>query len=338
MTSPTPQPGTAPSTGNSAGAQALAASGINLPDVSSSTKSQFGLGAVAGTPVQVGGLFPVVGKDGKAITPGKDGTYTAEQVMQAFANASPSTIAQIQHQLILGGFYGSSSYTPNYGILNADDLKAFANATTVAAQTGGNLNEYLNRQAKFGEYQGVAAAVAQNGGKPRTIQKADPLQLSSLIEKEFQSLTGRKPTDAERSGFVAAYNAAYTQIQNSNYDSAAAAAGNAATVPSYSSAPPDYLTPHPADTHGGLAGFIGQAVNGTVDAANSLLAGQDMQNLQAEPQVPTQAGAGTVTQQDFDPAAFAEQYVREHATGETDAHDVASQFSNFLQIVQKGVG
>lgn len=318
MTTPTPAPHP---TGNSAGAQALAASGITLPDLASG-KSQFGLGAISGTQVQVGGLFPVVGKDGKAITPAAGGTYTAEQIVQAFASASPSTIAQIQHMLILGGFYGSSSYTPNYGVLNKEDLDAFTKATTVAAQTGGNLAEYLTRQAKFGEYQGVAAAINANGGKPRTIEKADPLALSSMIEKEFQTLTGRKPTDAERAGFIAAYNTVFETMQNSNYDSAEAAQGSGQTVDSnYSSAP--------------VTGFDPNKIG--PDRAGELNAMLDQSNLMAEPQIVPGQAPGVSVQQDWDPQSFAENYVRTHATGETDAHDVAGQFSNFLTLL-KGIG
>jgi hypothetical protein len=335
MTTPTPQAGPKPNTGNSAGAQALAASGITLPDLASG-KSQFGLGTLSSAPVQVGGLFPVVGKDGAPVTPGQGGTYTAEQIVQSFASASPSTIAQIQHMLILGGFYGSSSYTPNYGVLNKEDLDAFTKATTVAAQTGGSLAEYLTRQAKFGEYQGVAAAMNLNGGKPRQIQKADPLALSAMITKEFQALTGKKPTDAERAGFIAAYNNAFTALQNSNYDSLAAAQGQGPSASSdYSSAAPDYVHPQ-ADTNGPL-GFLGAGVNAVGNAVNTILGKQDAANLQAEPQAIPGQTPGAATQQDFDPQSFAENYVRQHATADVGAHDVAGQFANFLTLL-KGIG
>lgn len=340
---PTPAPGPAPTptprpapTGNSAGAQAFKASGITLPDVGSS-KSEFGLGPLSTAPVQVGGLLPVMGKDGKAVTPGQGGTYTAEQVMRAFASASPSLVAQIQHMLMLGGFYGAPKangelpYTPNYGVLNPQDLDAFAKATSTAAQTGGDLREYLGRQAKFGEYQGVAAAINANGaGKTRLITKADPLALASTIEKEYQTLTGRKPNEAERAGFIAAYNAAYTQFQNNKYDSEAAAA--AGTGPSAST---DYSTAAPPP----ISGFDGTHFSDHLSSDGpALTQAQDQANLGREPQIIPGSTPSAVTQQEFDPAAFAEQYVREHATGETDAHDVASQFKSFMNIIQGGVG
>lgn len=313
-------------TGNTPGAQALAQSGITLPSAGNS-KSIYGLGNVSGQQVNVGGLLPIVDSSGKPVTPQiqgqtTDGTYTAEQVMAAFAHASPQTIAQIQHMLMLGGFYSSASYTPNYGVLNADDLTAMGKAVTTAAQTGADLNEYLARQAKFGEYTGVAAAMGQN--KPREIKKADPLQLGSMIEKEFQDLTGRKATPAEKAGFIAAYNAAYTQAQQDAYNSADKAAGGGVDTAGYNTAPlPDV----------GMGGLNPSVAHDTsIDALNER---QTAVQFSQEPQQPAQAT--TYTTQDFDPAAFAEEFVKQHAGAETGAHDIASQFSNFLSIVNGGI-
>ena len=322
MTTPTPMPGTAPSTGNSAGAQALTAAGIQLPSTLSSGKSQFGLGTLSGSPVSVGGLLPVLGKDGSLITPSKDGTYTAEQVMQAFASASPAVIAQIQHQLMLGGFYSANGYMPNYGIVNKEDLDAFSKAVQTSAQTGGSLSEYLARQAKFGEYQGVAAAMGQQ--KPLQIQKADPLQLGALIDSTYKSLTGKKPTDAEKAGFVAAYNAAYSQLQRDNYN-AQAAAQTPAVDTTYSTAPVEGGT--------GLQGLNPLVAHDT--SMDSLSQTPDAANLAKEPTAPPTAGS--FTQQDFDPQAFADNYVRSHATGQVGGHDAANTFDMFLNIL-KGIG
>jgi hypothetical protein len=308
---PTPAPsGPAPS-----GAQALRSdAGILAPVAAQGKGSKYGLGTLSGSPVNTGGLLPV-----NAANP------TAEDVVAAFAKASPATIAAIQHQLVLGGFY-NSNYSPNYGLVNSQDIDAFAKATSTAAQTGADLSQYLGRQAKFGEYQGVAAALSNNG-KPRTISKADPLALSALIEKEFQALTGRKPNAGERAGFITAYNAVFTASQNANYDSAAAAQAPPVDASGYSTAP---QTPFGnfQDTGGAVGGVIGALKAATANVYN---AQADQANLAKEPSAPTMPGVAT--QQDFDPTAFAENYVKQNAGKEVGAHDITSQFSNFLHII-----
>ena len=52
----------------------------------------------------------------------------------------------------------------------------------------------------------------------------------------------------------------------------------------------------------------------------------------AVPQIPQDA-TGEVIEQDFDPGAFAEQYVRENATAEVGANDLTNTFQNFLNII-----
>ena len=56
--------------------------------------SRYGLGTLSSEKVNVGGLLPV-----------KSADPTAEEVVEAFDNASPSALALIQQKLILGGFY-----------------------------------------------------------------------------------------------------------------------------------------------------------------------------------------------------------------------------------------
>lgn len=46
------------------------------------------------------------------------------------------------------------------------------------------------------------------------------------------------------------------------------------------------------------------------------------------------SGSGTFTTQDFDPQAYAESYVRDHATGEVGGHDAATTFNMFLNILR----
>jgi hypothetical protein len=302
MTTPTPAPGATP-TPTGRGAQARVDAGVLAPVGGVGGKSQFGLGQLSGAPIVLGGLLPV--------TPNADGTVTAEDVLKAFATAPAPLVAQIQHLLMLGGFYSSKSSVPNYGVLNKDDIDAFTQATSTAAQTGADLNEYLQRQAKFGEYTGAAAAAVQ---KAQVIQKADPLALAGLIDQEFKKLTGKKATPQERAGFIAAYNATFTAKQNADYAAQTAAQGPVGD-PNYNTAPVQAFDPLK----------IGP------DRAEALNAQVDQSNLMAEPTAPATPAA--VTTQDFDPSAFAEQYVRENAGASTGAHDLSNQFQSFLSIL-----
>ena len=308
MTSPSPS---LPTGGAQSGAgnKYLDEAGIIAPEAGANSRSKFGLnGSIAGAKVTVGVLFPV--------TTDSAGQATAEQVMEQFAKASPGVKAQIQHMLMLGGFYSASASSPNYGVLSKADLDAMAEAVTTAAQTGADLGDYLTRQAKFGQYTGAAAALGSSG---QVIKQADPLALAAQIDAEYQRLTGKKATPSERAGFIAAYQAAYKQFQQ-NATAAAAAQGGTVDTSGYSTARPIELPTFDAtmspDRYDEMVAYADQ---------------RDAENLALQPTAPADGTDTTVDE--FDPAAFAEQYVRQNAAASTGAHDLTSTFSNFLQIL-----
>ncbi len=313
MTTPRPTPGP-PARGAQSILSDAGVDALLLP--TGSSKSKYGLGVLAADPVNVGGLFGPV----------TNSTMTAEEVVKMFATSlDRGTIAQIQQMLLQSRVFYPADYMPHYGQLNAQDIAAFAKATETAAQTGSDLQEYLRRQAKFGEYNGVAAAMGNNG-KPRVIQKHDPLRLQTLIDAEFKQITGRKATDAERAGFVAAYNAAFSQAQNAKYDSVVEGGGDGALR---SFASPDFV-PVPEQT-GGAFGFGNLAQVGGAVMQNARIAEADEQNMAAQPVAPD--SPASVVDQEWDPESFAENWVREQAAGDGGAHDVANQFSNFLSLL-----
>jgi hypothetical protein len=321
VTSPTPQPGAAPSAGRAGAVAKQALGSLVVAPTGGSNKSKFGLGSLASEPVNVGGLFPVM-----AANP------TAEDVMSAFAKSDPGTIAQIQDMLKRGGFYSTSNYNPHYGVLNPEDIAAFTKATTTAAQTGSDLNQYLTSQAKVGDYQGVAAQIQNQQKKPEVITRANPADLGALIDKEYQAIVGKKPTASERAGFISAYNAFYTQAQKDQY---AAQSPAQALTPEQQTASDFYNDPlaQAATARGNLPGD-------PVSPGNLRLA--DETGQMPQPQAPdptsllTQAAPQVTTTDAPSPATFAENYVRNQHPAQAGAHDITGQFSNFLNIL-KGI-
>lgn len=388
MTTPAPVPSGAQS---GSGVPYMDPSLLTLPDVGGASKgSPYGLsGAVANMPINVGSLLHINKPPGQ---------ITANDVMEAFAHADPGTIAQIQSYLYKGGnFYKSGTQWSdiNIGVLNPDDLDAFRKAVDTAAQTSADLSDYLRRQAAFGVYQGVSGrvigrtggvAAAAASGQALRVETPNPMNLVPYIEEEYKKLTGRKPTASEKAGFVAAYTAAYRQIQVDNYTREYAAANAAAgTGPgAASSAPPGYekLVGSSRNVAGGLgksyvgkltpaeqaqqelnysvelglpdmgvanliAGGIPSEVNVRRAAENAKRYAQDQQFLAlADQPMPGMPGYGTggaaaassfqtvQQEQNFDPAAFAENYVRTHAVGEAGGHDAANTFDMFLNILR----
>lgn len=350
---------------------------------------------VASTAVNSGALLPILLKQGEQV--GQDGP-TAEQVLFSFAHADPKTIAQMQMYLYKGGFYGSTPWTDlNLGVIRPDDLDAFKNAVTVAAQTGADLSEYVRRQAAWGVYTGATAnGAAGSGGRSGsgsaasrtvTIDRPDPKALGKTIDVEFQKLLGHKPNAHERAGFIAAYTSAYQKVQIENYQRQyGISAGEQLPGPvSGSSAAPQMLPTEPAkafslmDLFGDLPSKIGPGVNpvspndwssylrnlpddvaakGVVPARLSAhnamvnqrnIAADNSFLALADQPLPGMAGysAGSsggrgslstvVQQQNFDPQAFADEWVQQHHTAEAGAHSVADVFSSFLNILHGGM-
>lgn len=206
------------------------------------------------------------------------------------------------------------------------------------------------------------------------VQQADPKTLAVNIDRAFKELTGRKASPAEKAGFVAAFNAAYRASQVANYESQYGSIDP--EVPGAAPLPPEYLQTAPTPPHGGLFN-VGEAAvaglqfgmenkafidaNGGPNALNLMgLAGQNVLNneenarrYQADQQFLELAdqpmwdqgggmtgggmGSSSFTTQDFDPQAYAESYVREHAIGEVGGHDASTAFSTFLAILNGGM-
>lgn len=316
-TTPTPRP-------SGQGAQDLLSSaGILAPVTGSGGKSQFGLGNLADSMVTVSSLLPVV-VDGTLLKPDKDGKYRAEDVAKAFAQASPGVKAQIQVLLAQGNIFYKGDYQPNPGVVNGPDIDAFVGALQTSALTGADLTDYLGRQAKFGTYTGIAQNMTQQQKKP--LEKADPLALAGTIDAEFQKITGRKATAGEKAGYIAAYNNAYAHFQQQGQQQA-----QEVVDPNlgYSTAPVQVADPHPSGG-GGMFGIAGAFKTAASAVQN---AGADAANLAKMPTAPALPDGTPQSIQDFDPLAFAEQYVHEHASTDSDTHALTGTFSNFLTLL-----
>jgi hypothetical protein len=284
----------------------------------------------------------------------------AEQAIQyLLQHLTPDQIAQYQSYMWKGGLYGSKP-APNLGVWGPDDLNALQTALSTVGQLtytddtgthGPELMEYLRRQAAYGVYSGIANAVhsrnaAVDASGKVTVTQADPKALAQQIDAEFKALTGRKATNAEKAGFVAAYNAAYKASVIANVQADMGQAGLDLPAPPLPFTPKDKLPQIPAivagadpfaTTNAGIAG-----ANTAIAAQNAQGQAADQQFLaladQPMPGQPGSAGASgglTVsTQQAWDPNAFAESYVREHAAGEVGGHDASSVFNSFLNILK----
>lgn len=383
---PTPQPSGAQS---GAGNVYTDQAGIIVPQ-GGDTKSMYNLSSeiakatVTGSPVPVNSANP-----------------TAEQVLSALAHADPSTIAQVQMYLYKGGFYpnGTRWQDINLGVVRPDDISAFKDAVTVAAQTGSDLSDYIKRQAAWGVYTGATSltgssrksvnvlGAATASGNVLTIEKPDPKAIGRTIDKEFQALLGHKPSAHERAGFIAAYTNAYQQIQIDNYNRQVAAmtgGGDAGAEPiGGSSAAPQYLPTAPdlkpgANLLGNIAkagvmaigteafrdsfpkaGAFGVTQSAQAGLANVLntqtnarLSAQDQAFLALAdkplPGMPGYSSSGTgagaasgattvAQQQNYDPQAYADEWIQQHHTAEAGAHSATDVFSSFLNILHGGM-
>lgn len=348
-----------------AGAQLLADAGILAPADSGSggDSSRYGLGNLSSIPINLGGLFGPVDKE----------AVTAEDAMDALSHASPSVIAQVQSYLWKGGFYGSSTaWTDiNIGVLNPRDIDAFKAVVKLSAQTvtadpktgkavgGMDLSDYLRRQAAFGVYQGVtqgAHASRSSTEDTLTLSTPDPKALGSVIDAEYKRLTGRKPSPSERAGFVAAFTAAHKQLQISNFTSLHPGTGEqgpgefSTAAPQYEQVPDELKDQNAADTMLITNPGITDAENArrqSILKRNAALHQTDQEFLAlADQPMPGMGGAAaggasalsTVNvQEDYNPTAFADEYIRNHNLGETGAHDATGVFSMFLNMISGGV-
>lgn len=229
--SPTPTPGAQ----SGAGQQLMDEAGLLAPasGAGSSSKSLFDLPAqISGAPVNPGGLLPVSPSNPSS------GVTTAEDVLKAFVNADPSSIAQIQAWLFKAGFYDSSTNWADIhlGVISPTDIAAFKKVVTVAAQTsttdgqgntvpGIDVGEYLQKQAAWGVYNGLTQAAHANitgagggaSGSTLVLHTPDPKYIGQVVDSEFKKLLGHKPSPSERAGFIAAYTSAYQNIERSNF-------------------------------------------------------------------------------------------------------------------------
>lgn len=223
---------------------------------------------------------------------------------------------------------------------------------------------------------GSSGATSMSGSKILSIDVADPKKIGAIIDSEFRQLLGHKPSPAERAGFIAAYQAAERQRQISNYNRAIdATTGGSAAGMTPAHLPPQLEPYDPAaaalaDDPGALRA-MGQessaATKGLVNTPLGLnpyadnaernraamtrdqeLVAQDQrylalanQPLPGMPGYSTSGGSSSVTtvaqQSQYDPVAYADEWINTHHTAEAGAHSATDVFSNFLNIIKGGM-
>jgi hypothetical protein len=326
---------------------------LQLPTTTSSSSSSdlYGLGEWGTQYVTPGDIpFPIgVGPKGQAL--GND-------VIKAFAQSGPGSIAQIQRALYLGGYYSSKSYVPTYGVIKPEDIAAFGNAVTTAGQSQQPLSSVLLAGAQVGTAAGVAAARQQRvaaKSQVATVTLPNTQDLEAEAIKTFQQTLGRKATPAEAAAFAASYRAMSGGIQRANNQ----AQFDATTGPAVTGG----IT---KGQQGALDSQISQ-VGQTPDAhlGHQLVAGQEDPIQSAEPEsftqqlaslgqvaaqaqseaVPTGAdatgkpGLTQLTQESpEDPSVAAENFARDEHPNQAAAKDTANVFDQFLQILSSSFG
>lgn len=176
------------------------------------------------------------------------GHATAQQIIEAFAHASPGAIAELQTKLYQAGAY-SGTYNPmlHPGLIRPEDLAAFASTVKVAAQqstpeTPMNLGDYLQASASFGAQTGKAAASMNFGTDTHVVTHQNRNMLNLTADSVAQQVLGRKADAGERARFaaffdktdigrqMAVYNAQDASIA-ANYQRQLDQAGGDATTP-----------------------------------------------------------------------------------------------------------
>lgn len=156
---------------------------------------------------------------------GKGSKTTGDDIVKAFASADPTSLAEIQRALYLGGFYGqNSTYTPTYGVVSAQDVTAFGDAVKLAGQSGTSVSDLLLEHAKVGTAAGIAAAQQQFSARhtaslaPKisavTVPATGTLEAEAM--NAFEKVLGRRAKPKEAAAFAAMYQSMVAGVQRAN--------------------------------------------------------------------------------------------------------------------------
>lgn len=176
--------------------------------------------------------------------PGLSGSVKGTDLIKAFIAAGngqgdPSLAAAIQQALAIGGYYGNSTFIPHPGRVMPEDIKAFAQALNVLADSNAatpagsgapqqGVAQFLTNAAVTGAENGTYASQVQVHQYQVTTPNA--AQVASEYEKVAQQLLGRKPTAQEKAAFVQSFTSQYVGTQRANNAADYAAATQKATL------------------------------------------------------------------------------------------------------------
>lgn len=201
---------------------------FQAPPSQSSNNDPWGLGAWGDHTVDAKGVFTFDNDATVANTEGPFGRFenaptlhNLSDVMDQFGKMRGADLAALQQALYLGRFY-SSSYIPTLGVIHAEDISAFREALKIASAQGVSLAQFINDSALAGQEQG--SRTAHNYEQlTHEIRLSDPNALGLTMESAFEDALGRKPTDAERSRFIASFHARESAAQTVGFNAQDAA-------------------------------------------------------------------------------------------------------------------
>ena len=252
---PTPAPGASPTTTTLGG---ITLDTSQIDNTGTSNADRYGLGAWGQALFNVYGLFP---------TPRPDGLMNGDDVLHTFAmlaaSSNPSDhaiVAAIQQSLRLGGYY-SQNADVRPGVVQPDDLRAFASALTLVGRAQGTpdaagkapqsipLTTWLNNQAQSGVL--FSAAGARQQAQAAVIQVPNAQDIYESAQQVFQRLLGHKLTEREANAFARAQQHLAVELQRRNaqgqYDAQTGPVdtlgpASAPTATPTGESPADYLT------------------------------------------------------------------------------------------------
>lgn len=284
------------------------------------------------------------------------GSVKGSDLLHAFIAAGngqgdPSIAAAIQQALALSGFYGNNStFTPHPGRVLPEDIKAFAQALNVLAdsnkatpQGDGALSQGLAQFLSKAAADGVASGQygAQTKVHQYSVTTPNPQSLASTFEKVAQQVWDRKPTAAETAAFVRNFTSDSVGMQKANNQADYNAATQPVTVTGPGAPTPNPLAPatnpgtvtHPGGPGGpGASLGLGAADTTPPDFTDQMTSLQDVINANSQT---TPSDTMVTSDQNAlpDPGVGAEDYARNLHPGEAAANDFGNTMNNFLNLI-----
>lgn len=249
---------------------------------------------------------------------------TVDDTLKAFYKMSPDELSRTQRLLFAGGFFGNANLTDvPFGIADESSFAAWARAVSRAARMYGagqnvTVDDVLVQAARAGGVNDPGTSGSGGGGN-KVVSLTDPASLRATLDSAAQAIIGRKANLDEQRLFVALMHGMQSGAQL-----AAQGGGGTGTAPAYTvteGTTTSYANEGTEGTHGG------PPIQATTPPDVS------MEQLQAR------AGTtSTVVATQPSPEAQAAEMLRRQNPEEAGAHDVATQFDNFIRLLKGVVG